>query len=71
MGMDNLNEFSDISIKGAEQTIETSHLTFASILSMKMNQTKTRLEKINGKMDERIPSLFRYDENFFVACKQS
>ena len=30
-----------------------------------------RLGKINGEMNERLPSIFRYVENFFVACKQS
>ena len=51
MEIDNLKEFSIFSFEGAEQTIETSYLTFASILSMKINQNKTRVGKING--DER------------------
>ena len=40
MEIDNLKDCSNISFKGAEQTLETSYLTFASILSMKMNQNK-------------------------------
>ena len=40
MEIDNLKEFLNISFKGAEQTIETSYLTFASLLSMKVNQNK-------------------------------
>ena len=52
MEIDNLKDFSNISLKGAEQTIETSYLTFASISSMKINQNKKRgLEKINGEID--------------------
>ena len=71
MEIDNLNDFSNISFKGAEQTIGTSYLIFASILSMKMNQNKNAAWKENGEMNERLPSLFRYAENVFVACKQS
>ena len=72
MEIDNLKDFSNISLKEALETIETSYLTVASILLlMKMNQNKKRLRKINGEIDERLQSLFRYVENFFVACKQS
>ena len=72
MEIDNWKDFSNISFKGAEQTIETSYLTFASILSMKnKSKQKTRLGKINGETNERLSSLFRHVENFLVACKQS
>ena len=70
MEIDNLKEFSNILFKGAEQNMETSYLTFPSSLSMKTNQNKNAAWKINGEMNERLPSLFRYVENFFVACKQ-
>ena len=68
--MDNLKDYSNISFKGAEQTHETSYLTFVSILSMKMNK-KNAAWKINGKMKQRLPSLYRYVENFFAGSRQS
>ena len=53
MEIDNLKEFSNIPFKGAEQTIETSYLTFASILSMKMNQNNNAAWK-NKWRNERL-----------------
>ena len=72
MEIDNLKDFSNILFKGVKPTIETSYLTFASILSMKMNQNKNAAWK-NKSRNERVlsVSLFMYAENFFVACKQS
>ena len=71
MEIDNLKDFENISSKGAEQTIETSYFTFASILSMKMNQNKNAAWKISGEKKERLTPLLRYVENFFLANKQS
>ena len=58
MEIDNLKEFSNISLKVAEQLIETCYLTFASILSMKMNQNKNAAWQNKWR-----------NENFFKACK--
>ena len=59
MEIDNLKEFSNISFKGAEQTIETSYLTFASILSMKMNQNKNAAWKNKWRNERTLNITFQ------------
>ena len=67
MEIDNLKDLSNISFKGAEQTIETSYLTFASMFSMKMNQNKSTAWKNKWRNERTLTVIFRYVENFFVA----
>ena len=69
MEIDNLKDFSNISYKLLKQNKLFDLCQY--LVNENESKQKRSLEKINGEMDERLPSLFRYVENFFVACKQS
>ena len=59
MEIDNLKDFSNISFKGAEQTIEASYLTFARVLSVKMNQNKNGARKNRLRTERTLTVTFQ------------